>query len=66
MPKTKTCTNRKKHPVKIIIVGVPKAVMHVIYLLHGLGFANAGDWLEVTRTKDNQELTMTITLDFML
>jgi len=66
MPKTKTCTNRKKHPVQIIIVGVPKAVMYVIYLLHGLGFAKAGDWLEVKRTKDDRELTMTITLHFML
>jgi len=66
MPETKPSNNREKHSVKIIIVGVPQAVINVIYLLHGLGFAKASDWLEVKQTKDPEELTMVITLDFML
>ena len=66
MPKTKGSNNREKHSVQIIITGLPKAITHVIYLLHGLKFAKAGDWLEVKQTKAPEQLTMTITLDFML
>jgi len=65
MPNTQTC-NREKHSVKIILVGVPKAVIHVINVLHLLKFAKAGDWLEVKRTRFGEELTMVITLHFML
>ena len=66
MSNPQTSTNRKKHPVKIIIIGVPKAVIHAINLLHLLKFANAGDWIEVKRTRVPEELMMTITIDFML
>ena len=65
MPNPQTSTNREKHPVKIIIIGVHKAVMHAINLLHQLKFANAGDWIEVKRTP-GEELMMTITINFML
>lgn len=66
MAKTKTANNREKHSVQIIVVGVPKVVRHVIYTLHLLGFAKAGDWLQVKHNKTTDELTMTITLNFML
>ena len=66
MPKTQTAKNREKHPVQIILVGVPKAVIHLINLLHLLKFAKAGDWIEVNRNRATNQVTMTITLDFML
>jgi len=66
LAKTKPANNREKHSIQIIIVGVPKVVRHVIYALHCLSFAKAGDWIEVKRNKATDELTMTITLNFML
>ena len=66
MTEPKASNNREKHSVKIIIVGVPKAVIHAINVLHCLGFAKSGDWLEVKRTTAPEQLTMTIIIDFML
>jgi len=65
MPNKKASTNRDKHRVTIILVGVPRAVRHVISVLHVVGLAKAGDWLVVKQTPDRSELTMTIVIDFM-
>jgi len=66
MPEQNTANNRKKYPVKIILIGVSKGVMHLINFLHGKGLVSAGDWLEVKRNNKTGEVTMTITIDFML
>ncbi|MBC6452956.1 MAG: hypothetical protein GDA43_06855 [Hormoscilla sp. SP5CHS1] len=47
MPKTKTAKTREKHSVQIIMVGVAKAVIHLINLLHLADIAKVGDWIEV-------------------
>ncbi|MBC6421144.1 MAG: hypothetical protein GDA38_05970 [Hormoscilla sp. SP12CHS1] len=47
MPKTKTAKTREKHSVQIIMVGVAKAVIHLINLLYLADIAKVGDWIEV-------------------
>jgi len=66
MNEKETGNNGKKYPLKIILVGLPKVVMHVINILHRMDWAIAGDWLEVKRDKVTGDLTMTITIDFKL
>ena len=66
MPKTKTVKTGEKHPVQIILVGVPNAVIHLINLLHLVNIAKAGDWLEVNRNRAINQMTVTITINFML
>lgn len=66
MNKKATANNRKKYPIQIILVGVPKVVMHVIHTFQRLDWAKAGDWLKVKRNNATGEVTMTITIDFML
>ena len=62
----KTAKTREKHSVQIILVGVHKAVIHLINLLHLANIAKAGNWLEVNRNRATNQVSVTITLDFML
>ncbi|MBC6478924.1 MAG: hypothetical protein GDA56_15290 [Hormoscilla sp. GM7CHS1pb] len=39
MPNTQTSTNREKRSVKIILVGVPQAVIYVINVLQAIELA---------------------------
>jgi len=66
MANNQTQKNREKYSIQIILVGLPKVVMHVINFFHGMHLAKAGDWLEVQRNKATGKVTMTITLHFML
>ncbi|MBC6475987.1 MAG: hypothetical protein GDA48_26860 [Hormoscilla sp. GM102CHS1] len=62
MPKTKTAKTREKHSVQIIMVGVAKAVIHLINLLHLADIAKVGDWIEVNWNRATNKLTMTPSL----
>ena len=66
MPNKKASTNGEKHQVTIIMVGVTRAVMRMINLLHFVGLAKPGDWVEVNHTNDREEVTVTIVINFVL
>lgn len=46
----------RREPLKVMLVGSPKAVTRTIHRLHRLGFAEVGEWSPFVRTQNSGEV----------
>lgn len=46
----------QREPLKILLIGSPKAVTNTIHTLHGLRFAEVGDWSPLLPTQNAGEV----------
>ena len=69
MPETKPKRKRQKRQIfflQIILIGAPKVVNYAIGKLHHWKIVTVDEWMEAKRTKDPEEVMMTVTITLKL
>jgi len=69
MPETKPNRQRKKRQIfflKIVLMGAPKVVNYAIAKLHNWKIVTVDEWMEAKRSKDPEEVMMTVTITLKL